>query len=272
MFNVEISPPHSALRSFIRCYVQRDAHLGAMEIVEPVIARIGVMMEFEFAGPYEVRNYGSENLDDTFPLSIIGPQTWRRARLIVRNHIESLVVMFQPCGFHALFGVPTSPLSETGIEGRALLGPFISDLHQRLGNSAGFAARTGLLDQFFLSRLSSTANIDPLYRALDWLTQPGPPVKVSEAARHVGTSTRNLERKSLEWTGVSPKQLTRIARFSRALNLRTADSSLTWTQIAHATEYHDQMHMIRDFRNFAGESPTFALEEIAPEHLINFAL
>ena len=128
-----------------------------------------------------------------------------------------------------------------------------------------------MLDTFLLARLSAAPSINPLYRALDWLTQPGPLVKVSEAARYVGTSTRNLERKSLEWTGVSPKHLTRIARFSRALNLRNADTSLTWTEIAYATEYHDQMHMVRDFRTFAGESPSFAIDEIAPEHLINFA-
>jgi AraC-like DNA-binding protein len=229
------------------------------------------MLEFEFAGSYEVRNYGTELRDDTFPISVIGPQTWRRARLIVRNHVESLVVMFQPCGFHALFGVPTAPLSESGTEGHTVIGPSASDLHQRLGNTCDFNARTRLLDAFFLHRLPATSNASAVYAALDWLTRPGPLVKVSEAARHMGASTRHLERKSLEWAGVSPKHLTRIARFSRALNLRSSDSALSWTQIAHAAEYHDQMHMVRDFRAFAGDAPTFALEEIAPEHLINFA-
>lgn len=272
MFSVEITPPHPALRPFIRSYVQREAHLGAREIIEPVIARLGVMLEFEFAGSYEVRNYGSELRDDTFPVSVIGPQTWRRARLIVRNDVESLVVMFQPCGFHALFGVPTAPLSESGTEGHALLGPAVWVLHQRLGNTSGFNPRARLLDAFFLGRLATASKAGAMYKALDWLTRPGPLVKVSEAARHMGASTRHLERKSLEWAGVSPKQLTRISRFSRALNLRSSHSALTWTQIAHAAEYHDQMHMVRDFRTFAGESPSFALEEIAPEHLINFAL
>jgi len=64
--------------------------------------------------------------------------------------------------------------------------------------------------------------------------------------------------------------LTRISRFSHALSLRT-ERSFNWTQIAHAAGYHDQMHMIRDFREFAGEAPTSALQEIAPEHLIHYA-
>ena len=97
------------------------------------------MLEFEFAGAYEVRNYGSEALDATFPISVIGPQTWRRARLIIRNHVESLVVMFQPTGFHAFFRADTAPLAETGIEGHALLARLSPVYMTGLGTCGYFA-------------------------------------------------------------------------------------------------------------------------------------
>ena len=269
MLTVQSAAPHSLLRPFLRAYVQREAHLGDQELVEPVVARLGVMLEFEFAGAYEVRNYGSNAIDATFPISIIGPQTWRRARLIIRDHVESMVVLFQPSGFHALFGTPTAPLSETGTEGHAVLGLPISRLHQRLGNLDKFADRVSLLDQFLLSRLGRGSRVDPVYQALHQLTLPGPSRKVSDVARQMGVNLRQLERKSLAYAGVSPKDLSRISRFSRALRLR-AETHFNWTQIAHASEYHDHMHMIRDFRVFAGEAPTSALQEIAPDHLINF--
>jgi AraC-like DNA-binding protein len=269
MLTVQTAAPQLLLRPFLRAYVQRAAHLGDQELVEPVVARLGVMLEFEFAGAYEVRNYGSNAIDDTFPVSIIGPQTWRRARLIIRNHVESLVVLFQPSGFHALFGTPTAPLSETGTEGHAVLGPAISRLHQQLGNLESFAERARLLDRFFLDRLKQAPGHDPVYQALHQLTLPGPSTKVSDVARQMSVNLRQLERKSLAYAGVSPKHLTRISRFSRALRLR-AETSFTWTQIAHESEYHDHMHMIRDFRIFAGEAPVSAVQEISPDHLINF--
>jgi AraC-like DNA-binding protein len=272
MLAVATAPPLSALRPFIRAYVQREARLGARELTEPVVARLGVMLEFEFAGPYEVRNYGSNTLDATFPISIIGPQTWRRARLIIRDHVESLVVMFQPAGFHALFGIPTAPLAETGTEGHAVLGPTVSRLWERLGNLPNFHDRCQLLDRYFLTQLSNSAQLDPIYKALHRLTSIGGSAhQVGEVARHAGVNRKYLERKALTLTGVSPKALTRIARFSRALTMRSA-SSQTWTEIAHAAGYHDQMHLIRDFRVFAGHAPTSALQEITPDHLINFAL
>ena len=269
MLTVQSASPQLALQPFIRAYVQRCAHLGRQELVEPVVARLGVMLEFEFAGSYEVRNYGSETLEDPNAISVIGPQGWRRSRLIIRGHIESLVIMFQPCGFHALFGVPTALLSNAGTEGHSLLGPSISRLHERLGNLRSFAQRVETLDAYFLQQLATLHSPEPVYKALHLLTLSG--ASVSGVARQMGVNLRQLERRSLAYAGVSPKALSRIARFSRALRLRT-ESSLTWTQIAHAAHYHDHMHMIRDFRQFAGEAPASALQEIAPEHLIHFAM
>jgi AraC-like DNA-binding protein len=270
MLTVHSASPDPALRPFIRAYVQREAHLGTQELVEPVVARLGVMLEFEFAGSYEVRNYGSETLEDPNAISIIGPQGWRRSRLIIRGHIESLVVMFQPCGFHALFGVSTEPLAHGGTEGHSVLGPAVSRLHQHLGNLTSFAQRAKTLDAFFLQQLWRVNTSDPAQQALHLLTTPGTSYKIADAANRVGLSVRQLERKSLAYAGLSPKTLTRIARFSHALRLRS-ERSFPWTQIAHAVGYHDQMHMIRDFREFAGEAPTSALQEIAPDHLIHYA-
>jgi transcriptional regulator GlxA family with amidase domain len=69
--------------------------------------------------------------------------------------------------------------------------------------------------------------------------------------------------------GVSPKTLVRIARFQHVLKMKGA-SSLPWVEVAHALEYHDQMHMIRDFRDFAGDAPIRACEQIHSDHLISF--
>ncbi len=269
MLHVESATPQPALRPFIRAYVQRQAKLGKIELVEPVVARLGVMLEFEFAGAYEVRNYGTETLDDTNPISIIGPQSWRRARLIIRGHVESLVVLFQPAGFSKLFAMPTAPLAEGGTEGHAVLGKPVSDLHQQLGNIRNFQRRTELLDQFFLRRLKAVPSVAGIDTALAELTLLGRSVRVNEVAGHAGLSLRQLERKALEATGVTPKLLTRISRFSHALRLST-ETALTWTDIAHTASYHDHMHMIRDFKQFAGEVPTSAVRELSADHLIHY--
>jgi AraC-like DNA-binding protein len=269
MLTVHSAPPAPPLRPFIRAYVQRKAELGAEELIEPVIARLGVMLEFEFAGAYEVLDSASNIPDATYPITIIGPQTSRRVRLMIRGDIESLVVLFQPAGFRLLFGAPTLPLAMTGTEGHGALGASISQLHQSMGNMATFAERVDAMNRYFLGMLDRSAQTDPVMRGIQSLTDPGSAAKVGSLARELGVSVRHLERKSLEYVGMPPKTFARVARFTRALQLRR-QSGLNWTQIAHETSYHDHMHMIRDFREFAGKAPSSALREIAPDHLINY--
>ncbi len=96
-------------------------------------------------------------------------------------------------------------------------------------------------------------------------------VNVAEAARQAGLSMRQLGRRALEYSGSPPKLLNRIARFERALTLRVRGNA-SWTEIAHATNYHDQMHMIRDFRSLAGDTPARTLEHIQAEHISRLAL
>jgi AraC-like DNA-binding protein len=79
---------------------------------------------------------------------------------------------------------------------------------------------------------------------------------------------RQLERKSLDYMGLSPKMLLRIARFQRDLRMKSVNSA-SWCDVACRLDYCDQMHMIRDFKAFAGEPPIRALKQIAPDHLIN---
>ncbi len=59
---------------------------------------------------------------------------------------------------------------------------------------------------------------------------------------------------------MNPKMYARILKFSKAYRLREAFPQLTWIKIAHESGYFDQMHMIRDFKIFAGVNPS-AIEQ-----------
>ena len=183
--------------------------------------------------------------------------------------MQALAVMFQPHGFRALFGVPAHLVTNEGIEAVGVIGSEVSRLYEQLGNTESFFERVRLLDVFLLRRLDRSRPLDPIHRALDRLISPDSPSNVSEIALNAGVTTRQLERKALDYIGVSPKLMVRIARYQRAMQMKVSGSN-TWTEIAHALEYHDQMHMIHDFHQFVGGTPNSALHEIAPDHLVNF--
>ena len=269
MFEVETERPHPQLKRYIRAFVQRSFRMHETEAVEPVIARLGAMLEFQFRDPYVIPSFVDDAENPCAPITVVGPISHRRVRLVIRGEVVALAVIFQPLGFYRFFGVPVSLLAERGTEGHSILGPRISALHEQLGNAPSFVQRVDLLNRFFRERAQSGFATEGVDRGLHALLVPGPVQTVDAVSRNLGISRRQLERRSLEYIGLPPKMLSRIARFQRALRMRTSNNK-SWLEIAHASEYYDQMHMVRDFHVFAGDSPARSFADIAPEHLINF--
>jgi AraC-like DNA-binding protein len=268
MLNVQSTLPHPALRRYIRSYVQRESGITDGHIKEPVVARLGVMLEFQFGNPFEVPIYGSEITLRSPQMGIIGPMSQRTYCLIIRDHVEALTVLFRPQAFHAVFGVPTSIFLNVGIEAHSVLGASVTTLFEQLGNVAHFAQRVTLLDQFMLRAVNSSRAGDRVNQALDEFVKFGTFVSIADVAAMSGVTVRQLERRSHECMGLSPKMLVRIARFQQALRLKSLGSR-SWTDVAHELNYFDQMHMIRDFKAFAGTSPVQAQGQIAQDHLIS---
>jgi AraC-like DNA-binding protein len=83
---------------------------------------------------------------------------------------------------------------------------------------------------------------------------------IEQCAAKAKMSLRHFERKFREQVGTSPKIFCRLLRFNRAVELKLRAPEKCWTTIALDCDYYDQMHMIRDFKKFAGCSPTQLFE------------
>ncbi|MEV5560514.1 AraC family transcriptional regulator [Nonomuraea wenchangensis] len=91
---------------------------------------------------------------------------------------------------------------------------------------------------------------------------------VSEVARDLGLSERQLRRRSLTAFGYAPKTLQRIVRFQRALRLARAGVPLA--TVAAEAGYADQAHLSHEVKRLSGVSlrtlappPSFVLRLLA---------
>src|SRR6185436_21146188 len=80
----------------------------------------------------------------------------------------------------------------------------------------------------------------------------------ASVARWLGISTRQLERRFKDRVGISPKLFSRMQRFQRVFRA-IGGGRPDWARVAVECGYHDQAHLIRDFRDFAGETPAVLL-------------
>jgi AraC-like DNA-binding protein len=193
---------------------------------------------------------------------VVGPQV-TKMNLQVRQSHRCFVIAFQPGGLYRLLGIPMKELYDEGFEGRELVGSTIESITQQLLDAVSFAEMIRIAEQFLLTKLSSLKSILPFDEAMQVLVKNSGLSSIDHIASTSCLSLRQFERKCHERIGYSPKFFARLARFSKAYRLRENQPALSWTSIAHESGYYDQMHFIRDFKQFAGITPSLMDEQIA---------
>jgi AraC-like DNA-binding protein len=98
----------------------------------------------------------------------------------------------------------------------------------------------------------------------------GPPDLAGLAAA-LELSPRQFERRFKRQVGIAPKLFCRIQRFQRVF--REIESGGNWVQAALACGYYDQSHLVRDMRQFSGETPSLLVknDELARHFLSHFS-
>ena len=166
-------------------------------------------------------------------------------------------VHFKPGGAFPFLGLPAGELADTHVDLETLWGPSAGRLRDILCEATTSAERFQLIEQALLSRLGH--GVERHYAvstALEmfWKNHAGPTVR--EAARYLGLSQRRFIEVFKAEVGMRPKLFSRIQRFQQARTLIQQDPSPNWSALALDLGYFDQSHLIREFLEFSGLSPT----------------
>src|SRR5690606_27787827 len=76
-------------------------------------------------------------------------------------------------------------------------------------------------------------------------------------------SIRSFERKCKERLGMPAKMFARIARFHKAYKVLEDQQNTSWANLAYSAGYYDQMHFIKDYKEFAKLTPTAVQKELS---------
>ena len=74
-------------------------------------------------------------------------------------------------------------------------------------------------------------------------------------AANMTTSVRTLERLFKKHIGISPKLFYKIRQFEKASHSVLYDKDIKFTEIAYETNYYDQAHFTKVFKQFPKETP-----------------
>ncbi|WP_128913680.1 helix-turn-helix domain-containing protein [Granulicella sibirica] len=180
----------------------------------------------------------------------------------LHGSLDTFVIGFQPDGLFRLFGVPTNELTDCDLEAHSVLGSTITRVAEQLGNSTCFSERVRIVEQALVPRALRCSSTDAISAAVSAISAARGSAGIPVLASNAGISVRQFERRFLQQVGIRPKLFARIARFEAALEHKVRFSLRPWSEVAHEFGYYDQMHMVHDFADFTGVTPSETLNQL----------
>ncbi|HEX5551937.1 MAG TPA: AraC family transcriptional regulator, partial [Chitinophagaceae bacterium] len=87
---------------------------------------------------------------------------------------------------------------------------------------------------------------------------------ITQLANESYLSVRQLERSFIRYIGISPKTYYRMHRFLQLLQAKNNAPEEKWGSLAHEFGYYDQMHLVKEFKDFLKVTPSsFVLSDFA---------
>lgn len=210
-------------------------------------------MVFHFKGRFDEIT-GNDKTELSFQSGIHG-QSRKFRRFMIAENFGILGVYLYPFAIPALFGVPSSELSDQMPDLTTFFGQKGTELEERVMLAADHTERIHIIAGFLRECLVQREAKEPaVFSVISNIIQSKGLAKIPELAAQSFLSTRQFERKFLAFAGFSPKLFSRIIRFQSALN-EYGNKGKSLTEIAYECGYYDQSHFIHDFKSFSGEHP-----------------
>ena len=170
------------------------------------------------------------------------------------GRVELLGIRFHPGGTLPFLRVPLHEITDQIVEVGSLSSRLERDLMHTTAGSSSLSEKIKAVETLLRHYLANSKHDSWLMILAGRIVDSRGLVSVDRLANEAGVSSRQLERRFLREVGVGPKLLGRIIRFQQVFRA-VEHCNAAWAEIAIECGYYDQAHLIRDFNQFAQQTP-----------------
>ena len=169
----------------------------------------------------------------------------------------ALGVSFRPATAAAVLGVAMTELVEQHAPLDSLWGRRGASLREQLLDAGAPVRMFRILERELTARIQRPLLMHPaVANALAALPVAAGVLRVGDLQRQSGCSPRHFIALFRSAVGMAPKHYFRIQRFNAVLQGLAGGAGMALADVAAAAGYADQAHLAREFREFAGITPT----------------
>jgi AraC-like DNA-binding protein len=236
--------PPNHLRNYVKCFWSVENSQG--EVLPPVYKSMAdghTEVVFSTNGSFkEYYNYAGYLL----------PQHTNHRSLTIGKCIGLFGIRLYPYALEPLFKTAATEL----VNEVHSLNPLVhQDLIDQVSEAKDTKERVEKVSQYITRKLMihKTSSIESVvHRLMETEGQ----ASIPELQKITGLSERQFERKFKSAIGFTPKHYSRIIRFQHTRKKFIARPRMTFADLAYQSNYADQSHFIREFKEFSGMSVT----------------
>lgn len=132
------------------------------------------------------------------------------------------------------------------------------ELREKLSHTESFSERVSIANACLMKKIGTHPMNAELMNALYDILSTRGTAKISELAAKNAISERQLERRFIDKTGISPKVFSSLVRFQMLRRELTDGKACNIQDMVVKYNYFDQAHLINDFRKYHGITPSQA--------------
>lgn len=256
---IHFQPP-AALSEVIKHFYYIRTPSDFERTVQHLSPNFEVMIVFNFGAPLKLSfaqaPVGQFVLERT---GLLGPLR-KLLNYEVLPGTDLLITIFHLNGFYRLFKQPVDQLDDAVLNDPDILLPdaCCHQLWQVMRKSSSPEERVQMAHDYIGSFVQGpdTGNIS-LRQAVHYF-QDTTVAPVKALAADTATSERSIQLQFKKYVGYSPKELLRFLRFKEVIHQLTqlpSGQEVDWMEYIHEFGYHDQSHLIKDFKQYLGITP-----------------
>ncbi|TCD01358.1 AraC family transcriptional regulator [Pedobacter psychroterrae] len=252
--------PHSDLASLVKCYWRLEVPVEAQKEKQRILP--DGCIELIFILGDDIKRYTSEHEFIIQPRAVVVGQITEPFIIQPTGYVHCFAARFYPLGFANFVTTPLKNLANKETPIGMLFGEEAAkELAQKMIGAANTDEQIKIIETFLLQKYEHKVTIDHIVKStVEALLATKGNTSIANLLKEDPTKRRQLERKFVELIGLSPKQLGKVIRLQSALKLLLNQQPEKLTRIAYESDYYDQAHFNRDFKEFTGINPKEFLE------------
>ncbi|WP_189631581.1 helix-turn-helix domain-containing protein [Roseivirga thermotolerans] len=175
----------------------------------------------------------------------------------MHGNSQVIGISLKPEWFSAIFRFPLNSVHNAFIEAQFLDNPIFSLLRNHLLKEENLEKQVALVDEFLIDWMDEQKVANEFFVRAVGATRTGNALFSTKALRdNFYLCDRQIQRLFKSHFGLSPKAYERITRFSHTIERITQNPKPCWNTLADELGYSDRAHLVREFKYFAGFTPS----------------